>query len=115
MKRDKKEVPVIFQDIDAIDAMVMHISLNRGRGQLVAKHMSNIIRDVYHSGKYNIDEIKDIFNMSYAEIGLMMDSSVIKQRKISEYTYSRAWVPIEAPKGSAEEMAEIEKPPNPDR
>jgi ParB-like chromosome segregation protein Spo0J len=115
MKRDKKEIPVIFKDIDAIDAMIMHICLNRGRGQIVAKYMSVIVRDVHHSGKYNIDEIKDIFNMSYAEIGLMMDSSVIKQRKISEYNYSRAWVPIEAPKGSAEEMAEIEKPPNPDR
>jgi ParB-like chromosome segregation protein Spo0J len=115
MKRDKKEIPVIFQDVDAIDAMVMHISLNRGRGQIVAKYMSVIVRDVFHSGKYNIDELKEIFNMSYAEIGLMMDSSVIKQRKISEHTYSRAWVPIEAPKGSAEEMAEIEKPPNPDR
>jgi hypothetical protein len=115
LKRDKKTVPVIFKDVDAIDAMVMHICLNRGRGQIVAKYMSSIVKDVYHSGKYSPDEIKDIFNMSYAELTLMMDSSVIKQRKITEYSYSKAWVPIEAPQGSAEEIIELEKPPNADR
>lgn len=115
LKRDKKTVPVIFKDVDAIDAMVMHVCLNRGRGQIVAKYMSSIVKDVYHSGKYSPDEIKDIFNMSYAELTLMMDSSVIKQRKITEYSYSKAWVPIEAPQGSAEEIIELEKPPNADR
>jgi ParB-like chromosome segregation protein Spo0J len=115
LKRDKKLIPVIYVDVDSIDAMVMHISLNRGRGSLVAKHMSAIIQDIYHSGKYGLEEIKNIFSMSYAEINLMMDSSIIKQRKITEYSYSKAWVPIEAPTRAAEQIVEIEKPPNKDR
>lgn len=115
LKRDKKLVPVLFKDIDSIDAMVMHICLNRGRGAIVAKYMSAIVRDVYHSGKYSLDELKDIFSMSYAEMGLMMDSSIIKQRKITEYSYSKAWVPIEVPAGMAEQIVEIESPPNADR
>jgi len=115
IKRDKNLVPIIYKDVDNIDAMVMHIMLNRGRGQLVGWYMSQIIRDIYHSGKYNLDEIKEMFSMSYAEVGLMIDGSVFKSKNLAEYEYSKAWVPIEAPAGSAEELVQLETPPNPDR
>lgn len=115
IKRDKKRVPVVYKDVDDIDARIMHIALNRGRGQIVGSYMSQIIRDIYHSKKYSLDEIKEIFSMSVAEVGLMMDGSVFKQRNIAEFEYSKAWVPIEAPKDAVEELVDIEKPPNPDR
>lgn len=115
LKRDNKMIPIIYMDVDNIDAMIAHISLNRGRGSIVAKFMSDIIQDVYHSGKYSLDELKEIFNMSYAEINLMMNPSLIKSKNIAEHDYSKAWIPIEVPKGSAEQMVELEKPPNADR
>ena len=112
VKRDKGKIPVIYYDVDDIDAMVMHVSLNRGRGNLVAKYMSDLIKEVHRSGKYSADHLKDIFSMSYAEIGLMLDGSLLKNRNIREHTYSNAWVPIEAPKGSAEELIELEPLPH---
>jgi ParB-like chromosome segregation protein Spo0J len=117
LKRDKNLVPVIFEDVDTIDAMLMHIRLNRGRGQLLAQYMSNIVRELFHSRKYSEDQLKEMLSMSYAEITLMMDGSVLKTRKIKEHKYSKAWVPIEAPAGSLDqdESPTIERPPNKDR
>jgi len=39
----------------------------------------------------------------------------LKGKKLSEHTYSRAWVPIEAPAGSSPQSVKIERPPNADR
>jgi len=117
LKRDKKLVPVIFEDVDTADAMLMHLRLNRGRGIILAQYMSQIVRELFHSRKYSPDEIKDMLNMSYAEITLMMDGSVLKTRNVKEHKYSRAWVPVEAPPGTIEQPEDtvIERPPNKDR
>jgi nitrogenase molybdenum-iron protein alpha/beta subunit len=79
--------------------------------------MSNIVRELFHSRKYSEDQLKEMLNMSYAEITLMLDGSVLKTRNIKEHKYSRAWVPIEAPAGTLDqdEMLTIERPPNKDR
>lgn len=107
------KVPIVIVDVDEIDAMLMHVRLNRGRGDVVTKHLSNLVRSVVHSKKYSIEQIKDLLTMSNSEIAAMVDGTVIKQRKIKEHTYSRAWVPIEAP--SEPEMPSLERPPNADR
>lgn len=109
-------VPCVLIDCDKYDAMLMHVRLNRGRGSLVAKPMSAIIRKVVYSGKSDRKSLDRELCMKKMEFDLMMDNTIIKQRKISEHKYSRAWVPVEAPAGTIENgSVSIEAPPNADR
>jgi len=113
LERDDGMVPVIFFDIDEIDSIVMHLRLNRGRGQIVTKLMSNAIRTIMFSRKYTEDELKDLLTITNSEMGVLVDGSVIKERKIKEHVYSRAWVPIEAESPAGQPV--LERPPNKDR
>lgn len=109
-------VPVVFVDCDRVDAMLLHAQVNRGRGSLVAKNLSRIIREVMRSRKYSQEDIERMLAMKSVEFDLMMDTTIIKQRDIQNYNYSRAWVPIEAPAGTVEKMPiSIEAPPGNDR
>lgn len=110
------KIPVVFHDVDLIDAMMMHLRLNRGHCHVLAPKTSEIVRAVKRSGKYKASDFEDILCMRSEELSLMLDGSLFKVRKIKEHNYARAWIPIEAPPGSVEQdsMA-IEKPPNPDR
>ena len=110
-----QNVPVLFVDVDDIDAMVMHVRLNRARGNIFAKPFSKLIRTLVISDKYTTDEIADMLNMSADEFDLMLTGGLLKQRKIPQHTYSRAWVPIEAPSKGELENSVIERPPNADR
>jgi len=113
-QRFAKSVPCIELDISDIDAMILHVQMNRGRGSIVAKRMSDIVKKIHQSRVYSIEEIDEFFNMTVIESELMLDGSLIKMRKIKEHTYSSAWVPIEAPAKSTERII-LEKPPNQDR
>jgi hypothetical protein len=107
--------PVVFMDCDRYEAMLMHIQLNRGRGSVLAKPMSAIIRNLTFSGKESRESLNRSLCMKREEFDLMIDSSVIKHRKIAEHKYSRAWVPVEAPPGTISSSPAIESPPNEDR
>lgn len=114
-KKTKGLVPVIEHDCDSIDAMMLHLRLNRGRSSLVAKKVSSITRKLNMSGRYSRRDFDDLLCMKTDEFDLMISGDLLKARKISEHTYSRAWVPIEAPAGTIEEEPLIERPPNADR
>lgn len=114
-RKTKDKVPTIIQDCDPIDAMLMHLRLNRSRGNIVAKKMSNIIRDISRSRKYSEQELKRLLVMRGDEMDLMMDGSLVKARKISDHEYSKAWVPVEAPSSITDTQSVIERPPNADR
>jgi hypothetical protein len=107
-------VPCSIVDVDDVDAMVMHVRMNRARGMIVAKHMSSIVKSIYQSRKYSIEDIDKLFNMVLPESELMLDGSLLKTRKTKEHIYSPAWVPIEAPSSVAEQVS-LERPPNADR
>jgi hypothetical protein len=108
-------IPVVYHDLDVVDAMLLHVRLNRGTSQVVAAKLSSIVRHVKRSGKYGSGIFEDALCMRNEELSLMLDGSVFKARKIKEHNYARAWVPIEAPSGSTGESFSIERPPNPDR
>lgn len=108
-------VPVIEHDCDSLTAMMMHLRLNRGRGNLVVKKVSNIVRKLKQSGKYSRNDFDSLLCMKIDELEVMLEASIIKTRKIAEHTYSRAWVPIEAPAGTVDNEPVVERPPNPDR
>jgi ParB-like chromosome segregation protein Spo0J len=114
-KRDKGLVPVHFVDCDELEAMLMHLRLNRGRGAQVGKGVSSIVKALIKSRAIDQAELRDTLAMSREEFDLMLDGTLLKQRKVDQHSYSKAWIPIEAPAGAAEQKMSIEKPPNADR
>jgi hypothetical protein len=111
------KIPVTFLDVGELDAMIIHVQLNRGRGALVAKKLSRLVRNLHKSKKLSESEFAQRFAMKFLELELMLDSTVMKHRDIKNHSYSRAWVPVEAPPGTVEKEGSvvIERPPNPDR
>lgn len=114
-KKFGNTVPALVHDISEQEAMMMHLQLNRGNGNIVAKKMSSIIRKLYMSKAYSEKDLDSILCMKREELELMIDGSIFKSRKISEHNYSRAWVPVEAPPGTIDNGPVIERPPNQDR
>ena len=115
VKKYGKDVPVIFVDCDEIDAMIMHVRMNRARGEIFAKQFSRLLRKIVLSDKFDDEELAQILNMSDDEMDLMLAGGLLKQRKIPQHQYSRAWVPIEAPSADKIETVTLERPPNADR
>jgi hypothetical protein len=101
--------------LNDIDAMLLHLQLNRGRGQVMAKNMSRLIRDMLRSGQYEENDLRYKLVMKADEMDLMVDGSLIKMRKVPSHQYSKAWVPVEAPAKATEVLNFIERPPNADR
>lgn len=114
MKRYDGNIEALVFDIDEIDAMVMHLRLNRGRGAIFANNVSTIVKDVCYSGKYDSEELRQLLNMNVMEMDVMLDGTLLKSRKVKDHTYSKAWVPIEVPAGKPDN-AVLERPPNADR
>lgn len=114
-RKHGSDIPVLFCDVDEIDAMVMHIRMNRARGETFAKPFSKLLKKIVLSDKYSAEELEDILIMSPDEVDLMLAGGLLKQRKIPQHEYSRAWVPVEAPSADKLNSVSIERPPNPDR
>jgi hypothetical protein len=115
------KVPVVWIDCDNAEAMILHIQINRGRGAVVAHKLSKLIKTLKRVMRMTDAQYKDLFNMKFDELELLLDGSIIKHRKVANHRYSRAWVPVEAPPGTTDSdlairrKVAIEKPPNPDR
>lgn len=115
LKRETEEtVPVIFVDCDDVEAMLLHARMNRGRGNVVARKLSRIVQQILRSKKYGEPDLKRSLGMHSDEMDLMVDGSLLKDKKISEHKYSAAWVPIEAPASLKDQAIAIERPPNAD-
>lgn len=110
-----EECPVVKIDCDSMEAQMLHLRLNRSRGNLLAKPMSNIVRNLIQSRKYQKEQLNSLLQMKDEELTLLMDGSLLKQRNVSKHTYSRAWVPVEADAKITEMPITIEAPPGPDR
>lgn len=114
MKATNSQVPVVLVDCDDIDAMILHGRLNRSKGSTLAKRLSRIVQQVLRSKKYGEPDIKRMFAMHNDEMDMMVDGTLLKDKKVSEHKYSNAWVPIEASASAKEQAIIIERPPNPD-
>jgi hypothetical protein len=107
-------VPVVYVDCDDVEAMLLHGRLNRGRGNVLAKKLSRIVQSALRSKKYGEPDIKRMFAMDNDEMDMMVDGTLLKDKKISEHKYSAAWVPVEAPASAKDTAIVIERPPNVD-
>jgi hypothetical protein len=124
-KRDKKMVPVVWVDCDEVDAMIHHVRLNRARGNVIAKPLSRVLRQCLASGKYDPEVLRASLGMTADEFDMLRAPHLLVAKNMKEHTYSRAWIPIEAPPvaevisgrkvSPAALDIEIERPPNPDR
>lgn len=114
-KKYKSLVPVVYEDCSDIEAMLLHIRMNRGRGSLAGRQMARIIRSAKMSKKFSDKDFKRILAMHYDEIDIMVDGTLLKSRNIKDHKYSNAWIPVEAPADTVDTASIIERPPNPDR
>lgn len=108
------EIPCIPIDCDSLDAAMLHLRINRSKGQLVAHQVSAVVKKLIRSKKFTEPDLQQLLSMTYDELDVLLDGTIIKRVKISEHKYSRAWVPIEAPKDATEKFTP-ERPPNADR
>ena len=125
VKRDEGLVPTIRLSCDEVDAMIHHVRLNRARGMVLASPLSKLITASLSSGKYGRETLRQSLGMTTEEFDLLREPDLLISKKVKEHTYSRAWVPIEAPPVgtviSAREInpvspnITIERPPNADR
>lgn len=125
LKRDEGIVPVIWLSCDEVDAMIHHVRLNRARGAVLASPLSKLITASLSSGKYGRETLRQSLGMTSEEFDLLREPDLLISKKVKEHTYSRAWVPIEAPPVgtviAAREVnpvspnIQIERPPNADR
>jgi ParB-like chromosome segregation protein Spo0J len=115
VKKYRGKVPVTLVDCDDIDAMILHIQINRARGGLYAKPLSSLFKKIVRSGKYDKANLRRMLSMTADEIDLLFDGGLIKTRNLKQHTYSRAWIPVEAPSGKSTGPVTIERPPNADR
>lgn len=107
-------VPVIFVKCSEKDAMILHVQINRGRGSVVAKKLSSLIRALLISESVSEEDLCTALNMTLDELDVLVDGTIIKHRSIANHIYSRAWVPIESPTKITNDLL-IETPPNGDR
>lgn len=117
LKKRFTELPVMWVECDEAEAMIMHVRLNRARGQVIAKNLSRLLKRVARTGKWSEDDMQAAVRMSNDEFDTLMDGSLLKTRSLKEHQYSKAWVPVEAPPAGAIVSGEIviERPPNADR
>lgn len=89
-------VPVTFVNVDRDEAIILHIDLNRYRGVIIAKFLSNLIQLILREGNYEMEELRERLGMSEDEFYILAEGSLVKMRKIKQHSYSPAWVPIES-------------------
>lgn len=100
-------VPAKFVDVDDVDAMLLHVTLNRYRGSVVNRKLAEIIRRVMASKKYDEGELRSKLGLTVDEYLVLQDPSVIRQRNIPDHKFSKAWVPVES---SSRDDFRIERP-----
>lgn len=105
-----QEVPVVHKDCNKVEAILLHIQLNRFRGDVVPYHLSRAVRSL--SKAMDEREILNTLNMTADELDVLMDGTLIKKRKVKEHNYNKAWVPMES---TSSEDFQIERPPTPDK
>lgn len=114
-KKLGRSIPCITVRCDTPQAMMMHLQLNRGRNLVLGEGTSTIVRELIKSRRYSKAAIQHALSMSSDEIALMLDATLIKHLNIPGHTYSKAWVPIEAPASIVDMDLVIERPANKDR
>lgn len=115
--RDRGIIPVQWIDCSETTAKIMHIRLNRARGVNAVRYLSNLTKNLVETSGMSDESLMSALGMTQEEFSVLTESDLIRNKKLSEYAYSNAWVPVEvAPEAVSARVPEIvfEKPRTPD-
>lgn len=99
-----EEVPCVIFDISDPEAMMLTVRINRAKGTHVAVRLSDVIQELHNDLGVTIEEIMRGCGMGRNEVELLLAGSLLKTRKLENYRYSKAWVPIETRHAKVEEF-----------
>jgi hypothetical protein len=97
----------VHANVDEIDAMILHLRMNRNRGDAVARRVSVILRRILAANRFDPNDLRLSLGMTKDEFDVLADGTILKHRKIATAEYSAAWVPFETDTG---EDIRIERP-----
>tara|TARA_R100000995_G_scaffold81760_1_gene54857 strand:+ start:363 stop:872 length:510 start_codon:yes stop_codon:yes gene_type:complete len=89
----KGKLPCVLFDVPRDKAMILTIRMNRAKGTHVAVRMSEMIKELVDTHKWDHKEIAVQIGATKKEIDLLYQEGVFKLRSIKEYKYSNAWYP----------------------
>ena len=92
----KGKVPCAVLEVDRGEAMVLTVRMNRAKGSHIAVRMSEMIKELIDTHKYDVDELAAELGATKKEIDLLYQDGVFKARNIKDYKYAKAWVPAES-------------------
>ena len=92
----KGKVPCAVLEVDRGEAMVLTVRMNRAKGSHIAVRMSEMVKELIDTHKYDIDELASELGATKKEIDLLYQDGVFKARNIKNYKYAKAWVPAES-------------------
>lgn len=94
-KRYAGRCPCVVLPVSRAQAMVMTVRMNRAKGSHVAVRMSALVRALIDEHGLDRQEIADEIGATMAEVELLYQESVFAAKNSKDYSYSKAWYPIE--------------------
>lgn len=91
-----RKVPCAILQVDRGEAMVLTVRMNRAKGSHIAVRMSEMIKELIDTHKYDVDDLATELGATKKEIDLLYQDGVFKARNIKNYKYAKAWVPAES-------------------
>lgn len=90
------KVPCAVMQISESEAMIVTIRMNRAKGSHIAVRMSEIVRELIDIKGILPEQLAQDIGATKAEIDLLYQDGVFKNKNIKDYKYSKAWVPSDS-------------------
>lgn len=88
-------VPCAVLDLPRADAMLLTVRINRAKGSHGSVAMSALVKALVQEEGVSTERIMDDMGATRAEVDLLLAEGVLKARRIADWSYSKAWHPIE--------------------
>lgn len=77
------EVPVIFYEpVDEIEHKILSIAWNQKRGTFNEQRLHNLIKSIYDSGKYPLEELKDMLGFNINQLKEKLETIKVDENLI---------------------------------
>ena len=87
------QIPCARLDVDRDEAMILTVRMNRAKGSHESVRMSALVKRLIDEYAWDPQQIAQEIGANRAEVDLLYQDSIFKERNIAEYRYSYAWVP----------------------
>lgn len=88
-------VPCAVMDLSEAEAKLLTVRINRAKGSHVAVRLSELVKSVIDEGGMDPADVARKIGATRAEVDLLYQDDVFKARDIPNWTYGKAWVPVE--------------------